>query len=140
MSSFKMGASSFDAFSGMGDHKNRFLSECVPNIGPIPRGEYLIFDRQTGGKLGRFREFFSNKSDWFALYAVDEKIDDAVYCEKLMRGEFRLHPRGELGISRGCITVEDWTDYQVIKSLLKCTKTEKVVGSDLDYYGTVRVW
>ncbi len=136
-----MGASSFDAFSGLGKHVNRFQSECIPNQGPIPRGEYYIFDRQIGGRFAWLWDIVhSHKKDWFALYPADEKIDDERLCDEIKRGAFRLHPKGDFGISEGCITVESWTDYQRVKSLFKCTKKEKMPGSDLDCYGSVRVW
>jgi hypothetical protein len=140
MSSFKMGAPSFPAFSGMNKHVNRTLSQCVPNEGPIPKGIYYIFDRQSGGLIGPLRDLLNDKDEWFSLYAIDKKIDDETYCEQIKRGQFRLHPKGRLGISKGCITINNWTDYQVIRSLLKGAKTEKIPGVDLECYGKVRVW
>lgn len=133
-----MGASQFSAFSGMGKHANRPEYECLPNLGPIPRGNYYIFDRQSGGFLSSLRDY--GKEDWFALYPIDTKIDDETYCDQVKRGQFRLHPKGPQGISRGCITIEDWTDFQVIKSLFKCTRTEIIPETGLACYGKVRVW
>ncbi|MEO0443818.1 MAG: tlde1 domain-containing protein [Pseudomonadota bacterium] len=46
-----------------------------------------------------------------------------LFCEQVKRGQFRLHPKGRRGISQGCITLDNWTDYQVVHSLLKGTKT-----------------
>ncbi|MEO0444301.1 MAG: hypothetical protein AAFZ92_11290, partial [Pseudomonadota bacterium] len=40
MSEFKCGAISFAAFSGLGEHINRRVSACIPNVGPIPPGAY----------------------------------------------------------------------------------------------------
>jgi len=139
MSSFKMGAPSFPAFSGLGKHVNRTISQCVPDSGPIPKGSYYIFDRQSGGLFGPLKDLFNDKDTWFALYAIDNKIDDETYCEQVKRGQFRLHPNGELGISRGCITINDWSDYQVIRSLLKGTKTIEIPDVGLECYGKVRV-
>ncbi len=42
--------------------------------------------------------------------------------------------------SQGCITINNWTDYQVVRSLLKKTKTSKIPGMELECYGKVRVW
>ena len=140
MSSFKIGAFSYPAFSGLNEHINRAASQCIRDFGPIPKGEYYIFDRQSGGLLGPLRDLFGKKDEWFALYAIDEKIDDKTYCEQVKRGLFRLHKKGDLGISRGCITLNDWTDFQVVRSLLKGTKTITISETGLECYGKVRVW
>ena len=140
MSLLKMGARSFAAFSGLDEHVNRSLSHCISFQGPIPKGNYYIFDRQSGGLLGPLKDMFNGKDEWFALYAIDENIDDETLCEEIKRGRFRLHPKGRRGISQGCITIDSWMDFQVIRSLLKCTKTEKIPETDLECYGKVRVW
>jgi len=103
MSTFKCGSTSFPAFSGLGEHVNRRASACILNTGPIPPGEYYIIDRQSGGLLGPLRDLFTGRDQWFALYAIDDKIDDEVFCDKVKRGLFRLHPRGPFGRSEGCI-------------------------------------
>ncbi|MBL1261131.1 MAG: DUF2778 domain-containing protein [Thiotrichaceae bacterium] len=139
MSTFKMGAPSFPAFSGLGEHVNRAMSQCLPNKGPIPKGNYYIFDRQSSLKE-RFKSLFGvdYNDDWFALYAIDNKIDDETYCKQVKRGQFRLHPSGEFGISQGCITINDWTDFQVVRALLKGTKTIEIPDVGLECYG--KVW
>lgn len=76
MSALVGGASAFPAFSGLGSHVNRRISACLANVGPIPPGSYYIFDRESGGRLGWWRDLFSGRSDWFALYADDGKVDD----------------------------------------------------------------
>ncbi|MBL1259314.1 MAG: DUF2778 domain-containing protein [Thiotrichaceae bacterium] len=141
MSTFKMGAPSFPEFSGLDKHVNNSKSQCSLNKGPIPKGSYYIFDRQSSLKE-RFKSIFNKneKDAWFALYAIDTKIDDETYCEQVKRGQFRLHPSGILGISQGCITINDWTDFQVVRSLLKGTKTIEISDVGLECYGKVRVW
>jgi hypothetical protein len=140
MSKLVVGASSFPAFSGLGEHANTRSFACVPNKGPIPPGKYYIFDRQSGGLLGPLRDMFQKHSDWFALYAMDGNIDDDItLCNKIKRGSFRLHAKGSLGISQGCITVESVSDFQRLKSMLKGSKPEVVPGSSLQAYGTVTV-
>ena len=135
---FRMGASEFHAFSGMGEYINRPEYECLPNFGPIPRGHYYVFDRQSGGLLSSLRD--EGKEVWFALYPIDEKIDDETYCDRVIRGQFRLHPKGPLGISQGCITIENWIDFQVVKHFFQCTQTEVIPETGLECYGKVRVW
>jgi len=97
MSAFKCGATSFPAFSGLGEHVNRRTSACILNAGPIPPGAYYIFDRQSGGLLGPLRDLFTGRDIWFALYAIDNEIDDETYCKQVKRGLFRLHPKGPFG-------------------------------------------
>ena len=139
MSEFKMGAPKFPAFSGLKGHINKPASQCLPNVGPIPKGEYYIVDRESGGKLGWLRDRINGKNEWFALYANDKNIDDEAYCEMVKRGQFRLHPRGEMGISKGCITIDDWSDYHTVRALLKGTTTSKIPNTDIVYYGKVKV-
>lgn len=102
-------------------------------------GTYYIFDRQSGGTIGPLRDFFSGKDQWFALYAADSKMDDETICLNIMRGQFRLHPKGRLGVSKGCIVVENKSDFATIRALLKNTSTIKVPGLDLETYGRVIV-
>lgn len=111
------------AFSGYGEYMNRRDYACYVD-GPIPPGEYYIFDRQTGGRLSVLWDLFrttlnSDYNKWFALYAIDKKIDDETYCGKVRRGEFRLHPKGPSGISKGCITIENRTKFLTLWSMLK---------------------
>lgn len=139
MSAFKSGASSFPAFSGRGAYVNRREYACHASIGPIPPGTYFIIDRQSGGLFGPLRDMFNDRSEWFALYAIDGKIDDTTYCDKVKRGSFRLHPKGPLGISEGCITVESRGDFQHLRALLKSSAQAAVPGTNLKAYGKVFV-
>ena len=84
-------------------------------------------------------EIFNERSEWFALYAIDGKIDDETYCNKVKRGLFRLHPKGDLGISEGCITIESRKDYQKLRAILKSVTPVTIPGSPLKAYGTVVV-
>lgn len=139
MSSFKMGATSFSAYSGLGVHINRRISACMPNLGPIPPGEYFILDRESGGTLGWLRDLWSGKGNWFALYANDGVIDDETWCEQVKRGQFRLHPKGRVGISNGCIVIEHSTDYQFLRSILRNGEPKAIPNSEFKAYGKVIV-
>lgn len=101
MSTFRVSALSVPAFSGQGSDVNKRSSACVAGWGPIPPGRYCIFDRQGGGILEWIKNLFRDRGDWFALYAVDGRLDDETYCNQLLRGQFRLHPKGPRGISEG---------------------------------------
>ncbi|MGV1829381.1 DUF2778 domain-containing protein [Agrobacterium vitis] len=139
MSTLKCGASSVEAFSGLGLNVNRREAACSPYVGPLPPGVYYIVDRQSGGILGSLRDFFRDRSEWFALYAIDQKIDDEMFCDQVKRGHFRLHPKGPLGISEGCITVNNKSDFMQIRSILLKSSTLPVPGTSLKAYGKVTV-
>jgi hypothetical protein len=139
LSELKCGAYSFPAFSGLGHHANRKELACLAGAGPIPPGEYFIVDRQSGGLLGPLRDLLSGHGEWFALYAADGKVDDETFCQKVRRGQFRLHPKGAAGISQGCVTLELQTDYRKLRALLKSQPPETVAGTPLKAYGKVVV-
>lgn len=139
MSTLKVRHFSFPAFSGSGFHTNRKDHVCHRNIGAIPPGRYYIVDRQSGGVLGPLREFFSDKKDWFALYAIDSRIDDETYCDGVKRGNFRLHPKGLAGISEGCVTLESRDDFNKLKILLRGSETSMIPGSQTITYGILTV-
>lgn len=139
MSTLKCGASTFDAYSGLEAHRNKKLSICIPSKGPIPTGVYYIIDRQSGGLLGPLRDLFSDKADWFALYAIDKKIDDSTFCEKVKRGQFRIHPEGPLGISQGCVTFKTMSDFRTFSSIIKSSGKTKIPSTSIESYGKLTV-
>ncbi|WP_454757394.1 DUF2778 domain-containing protein [Cupriavidus campinensis] len=139
MSALRCGALAFPAFSGLATHVNRPEFMCTLDSGPIPRGTYFIIDRQSGGLLGPIRDAWSGKGDWFALYAIDRKIDDYTYCNAVKRGNFRLHPKGDLGISKGCITIDNPMDFYRLRGLLKGQKLSPIPGTKHLAYGKVVV-
>jgi hypothetical protein len=139
LSALKSGALSFPAFSGFGAHVNKKETVCLARVGAIPPGQYYIFDRQSGGLLGALKDAFSGKDQWFALYAIDTKIDDEMICNAVERGNFRLHPKGPLGISEGCITIERAEDFHRLRSIIKGSSQILVPGAQLKAYGKVTV-
>jgi hypothetical protein len=139
MSVFVAGAAQYPAFSGIGDHINKPNSACIKDLGPIPRGTYYIIDRQSGGLLGGIRDMLTGRDEWFALYTIDGNVDDKTFCEKIERGQFRLHPKGTLGISYGCIVINKKSDFDVLRAKLKHTNTIKIPSSELLAYGKVVV-
>lgn len=139
MSALRCGPITVSAFSGLGEHANRHEYACVAGSGPIPPGSYYVFDRQTGGLLSRFRELFNDRSTWFALYAIDGKIDDETFCNRVKRGAFRLHPKGLGGISYGCVVVDAMADFHHIRSLIRRAPPQAVPGTELKAYGRLIV-
>lgn len=138
LSRLVIGDRSFPAFSGHRHHTNRAASQCRKDQGPIPKGNYYIVDRATG-LLQQLGALLSAKRDWFALFAVDENVDDFVRCQNVFRGQFRLHPLGEEGTSLGCVTVVSHSDFEVIRILIK-SQAPKLIGNDIKAYGILRVY
>ena len=139
MSTFWCGATTFPAFSGLGKHVNQRLSACVLNAGPIPPGTYYIVDRESGGVLGPLWDRIKGKTNWFALYAIDNRIDDHAYCDEVERGNFRLHPNVPYGVSKGCIVINDPAKYPYLRLILKSSKPTPIPGTKYSAYGKVVV-
>ena len=95
---------SFAAFSGNGSAANDPTKTADENVGPLPKGTYYIVARQSGGLRGSLRDFAhrhipgnTDKAEWFSLYRADNKVDDQTTIDDVVRGAFRLHPKGPLG-------------------------------------------
>ncbi|HEX4855326.1 MAG TPA: DUF2778 domain-containing protein [Limnobacter sp.] len=127
------------AFSGLSSARNDSKKMCLPDMGAIPKGSYYIVDRESGGRLGWLFDRMQNRSEWFALYAIDSKIDDQTLCNGIIRGQFRLHPAGVLATSRGCITLPNMADYELIRNELRSNGKFKVGRAGLEAYGMLTV-
>ncbi|MGU7842505.1 DUF2778 domain-containing protein [Burkholderia sp. AW33-5] len=140
ISHFQIRGLELPAFSGLPPYVNARTAACVAERGPIPPGEYYVVDRRSGGRLGWLHDRVGGKSEWFALYAADGSIDDATLCDDVQRGQFRLHPRGLRGISRGCIVIDSQSDFRRLRELLVNNGLHPIPGSMLRAYGMVAVW
>ena len=69
----------------------------------------------------------------------DGAIDDYTWINGVRRGNFRLHPKGPAGLSKGCITLLHPTDFQALRRALLNTNTILARGTNLRAYGTIRV-
>jgi hypothetical protein len=130
---------SYSAFSGLGKEADDPSKTADAGAGPLPKGKYYIVDRPEGGAVGHFISWLRNKNTWFALYRDDDKIDDQTKVNGVTRGQFRLHPKGPLGISEGCITVNEQKAYNALRQQLLTIQKETIPGTSLQYYGTVTV-
>lgn len=139
MSILRLGASEFPAFSGLGAHVNQRLSACFRSQGPIPPGSYFVIDRQSGGRLGWLYDLFSKRNDWFALYAVDDNIDDATWCGQVERGKFRLHPKGPSGISEGCVVIDRLPDFLHLQTMLRSGEPSEIPGKNISAWAKLVV-
>lgn len=139
LSPLRMGAFDYPAFSGQAPYVNKRHAACLAEVGPIPPGTYYLLDRESGGLLGSLWDRIKNRKDWFALYAIDQKIDDYTYCNEVERGNFRLHPKGRIGVSKGCIVLEKHADFLQLRAFLTSAKPVPIPGSKLKAYGKVVV-
>ncbi len=135
----------FPAYSGNeGHHQNNPDSVTVKNIGPLPPGKYYIVDRPRSLST-RVNDVFASKytgsdhSIWFALYRVDDNLDDHTFINEVARGNFRLHPAGYAGISNGCITLPSPHHFAVLREALMSTP-KIMVSASFSAYGTVQVY
>ena len=142
MSKLEIGPFSIDAFSGDGEHRNKKYSMCIKNKDPVPNGLYHIVDRNFGGLFGKLKTWIKNKSDWFALYAddgiINDTLEDSLFCHNVERGLFRLHPKGPLGISEGCIVIEKHFEFMMLRHFL-LTQRHKIPGTEIYTYGSIQV-
>jgi len=80
------GIGGFEVFSGTGKFRNKIECSYRKNS-TIPPGSYWIVDRPTGGigskLLASAKSLYSgnDRGKWFALYRVDEKMDDETIFE-----------------------------------------------------------
>jgi len=135
MSEFVVGGLKYPAYSGHGEYVNKPNRVCTEK-GAIPPGEYFILDRESGGRLGWFWDFFNGKNQWFSLYANDGHIDDKTFCDKQERNAFRLHPKGALGVSYGCIVIDNPLCFNKIAQMLRRGTPIEIMGAN----GPLTVW
>ncbi|HYD60251.1 MAG TPA: DUF2778 domain-containing protein [Noviherbaspirillum sp.] len=139
LSALKCKSLELAAFSGKGEYVNQRRYACSYGAGPIPPGVYYVVDRESGGMLGGLRDFFNGRNKWFALYAADAKIDDEMFCNNVIRGRFRLHPKGPLGISEGCIVIDEAAQFENLRAMLTGSLSREIPGSSFKAYGKVTV-
>ncbi|WP_329958899.1 DUF2778 domain-containing protein [Paraburkholderia sejongensis] len=112
---------------------------------PIPKGVYYIVDRQSGGRPGWLRDLWgeygfgsTDHTKWFALW--NPRTCDTTMIDGIRRGNFRLHPEGQMRISEGCITVVNQAQFERLRKFIRSKKPELPVPcSPLLAYGTVEV-
>lgn len=144
------GVGAFLAFSGNDIYRNRGGCTAIKNNGPIPAGHYWVVDRPPGGVRSRLQTWArdavismlgtpTDHGEWFALYRDDNMIDDHTWVNGVERGNFRLHPIGHYGVSLGCITLQNRSDFQTIRRALLHTTTVPVRDTGLRAYATIEV-
>ncbi len=146
------GVGHFMAFSGNEFYRNRPACAAILDNGPLPLGRYYIVKRPTNGWRTLARTLPKESltwasstpvihAEWFGLYRQDSYIDDYTFIEGVERGNFRLHPIGPLGVSKGCITLQHRSDFLKIRQALMTYTygNTTIPGTDLYTYGTIEV-
>ncbi|MFM0237606.1 DUF2778 domain-containing protein [Paraburkholderia phytofirmans] len=139
------GTASVAAFSGMDHGRDNPDDTAVENVGPIPKGTYYLVDRQSGGLMGFLYEWCyatgsvsTDRRKWFTLW--NPATGDTTNINGIKRGHFRLHPMGYLGLSHGCITVENSQEFDRLQKFIRSRgQTVPVPGIALRAYETVDV-
>lgn len=133
------------AFSGQKAGRDNPAEVSKEDIGPIPPGVYYIVDRQSGGRLGSFRDFWdahgygtTDRTKWFMLW--NPKTGDSTIVNGVRRGNFRLHPMGPARLSEGCITVVNPIQFERLEKALRSAGPRlPVPGAGFKAYATVLV-
>lgn len=142
------GVGSFDVLSGLEKYINN------PNCSDhdkaaIPPGTYWIVDRPAGSRFNRIRAeaidfvhlYKNHHSEWFGLFNT-QTMSDHVFVNGMQRGSFRLHPLNTdgTGVSWGCITFYNATDFHVLRNvLLQKGQTPVPGGKGMMAYGRIDV-
>ena len=140
------GVGVFPVFSGLGSLLNRQGCSDLKN-GAISPGRYWIVDRPTGGLnswIVKMRKEWKSGNDydsWFALYRQDSLVDDWTFIGTRERGNFRLHPLRPdgTGVSDGCITFYNHTDFNVLRDYLLRAHTMIIPVLGQKAYGEIEV-
>jgi hypothetical protein len=70
----------------------------------------------------------------------NEKTGDATFINGVKRGNFRLHPEGQLRVSEGCITVPSGAEFDRLERYLRSRPPDiPVPGTNDKAYGIVEV-
>lgn len=133
------------AFSGTDRGRDNPSTTAIPDVGPLPRGTYYIVDRHSGGMLGWLYDWAgehgigtTDRSKWFMLW--NPNGGDTTMINGIKRGSFRLHPKGPLGLSHGCITVVSPSEFDSLQRYIRARPPELIVpGAPFKAYGTLEV-
>ncbi|MFM0741297.1 DUF2778 domain-containing protein [Paraburkholderia xenovorans] len=134
-----------EAFSGTDHGRDNPDDTAIKNIGPLPQGTYYLVDRRSGGYLGFLYDWWdahgygsTDRHTWFMLW--NPATGDTTNINGIKRGNFRLHPKGPLGLSHGCITVVAPYEFDRLQKFIRSRgQMLPVPGSTLRAYGTVEV-
>ncbi|WP_244818178.1 DUF2778 domain-containing protein [Caballeronia sp. Lep1P3] len=138
------GYGTVEAFSGRMRGRDNPDAITLEGIGPIPKGTYYLVDRQSGGMFGAVHDALSprlgstDRTKWFMLW--NPKTGDITNIQGVRRGQFRLHPAGDRGLSEGCITLVNPAEFELLQRFIRRSPPLLLLpGTTLKAYGTVTV-
>jgi len=138
------GFGSVAAYSGHGKGRDNPYDVADKDVGALPPGTYYLVDRQSGGRIGWLHDFLAahggstDRSKWFMLWNANG--GDTTMIDGVARGQFRLHPEGEMHLSDGCITLKSPNEFDALERFIRLHPADlPVPGSTLKAYGTVEV-
>jgi hypothetical protein len=138
------GFGSVVAYSGHGRGRDNPFDVAEKGVGALPPGTYYLVDRQSGGRVGWLHDFISahggssDRTKWFMLWNANG--GDTTVINGVARGEFRLHPEGDLQLSDGCIALKFPNEFDALQRYIRLHPADlPVPGSTLKAYGTVDV-
>jgi hypothetical protein len=80
----------------------------------------------------------TDRRKWFMLW--NPRTGDMTNINGVQRGQFRLHPAGDLELSEGCITLVNSAEFELLQRFIrKSPPSLPVPGTTLRAYGTVTV-
>lgn len=129
-------------FSGLGMATNDPTQTSNANAGPIPMGRFYITQRQSGGRLGWFRDWArrtftgNDPMSWFTLIPMDGNSDDCTVVDGVLRCHFRAHPDSA---SRGCVTFTSESEFFQFRQRLLQTAPGVIPGARTPYLGVLTV-
>lgn len=132
----KQQTKTYSVFSGAGEDRNNPASTDKADAGPLPLGKYYVVDRESGGRLGRLRDWWNDKDIWFALYRDDGHVNDSTIINGVKRGQFRMHPGSR---SVGCVTFIKRKEFDEMREILLATPTAPIPGGSTQYYAILTV-
>ena len=139
-----LGFGSIEAYSGRDLGRDNPRAVALEGIGPIPPGRYYIIDRETGGRLGWARDLWAeyangnDHSQWFSLW--NPSTGDITIVNGVKRGNFRIHPSGISGLSKGCITIVNKADFIKLREFIRSGPPSiPIPGARQKAYGIVEV-
>jgi RHS repeat-associated protein len=132
----------YSVFSGLGEAANDPTQVANANAGPIPTGRFYITQWQSGGHLGRLRDWarraFSGNDpmSWMTLIPIDGNSDDCTVVDGGLRCHFRAHPGSA---SRGCVTFTSESEFFQFRQRLLQTAPGVIPGTRTPYLGVLTV-
>jgi hypothetical protein len=98
---------------------------------------------QVRRRIGGVRRFLGtgklSKQQGNSMFRIVRPNPHATFCDGVERGLFRLHPKGIMGISLGCIVINNPAEFDHVAAKLRGSSQMLIPGLDIKAYGIVTV-